>query len=150
MIRRPPRSTQSRSSAASDVYKRQANFRLIYSIVTRGAVRSRSRISRSVSSSVMACRSSLNECLVAVDSPVAVHTLRVKPHGLERRLGVANCGGESRLGLEPPDPVLSGADYGLSERDTVRKRVIAERRGRNQSLGMLVGVAPPVSYTHLT
>eukprot|EP00657_Telonema_sp_P-1_P001715 TRINITY_DN14387_c0_g1_i1.p1 TRINITY_DN14387_c0_g1~~TRINITY_DN14387_c0_g1_i1.p1 ORF type:complete len:127 (-),score=22.41 TRINITY_DN14387_c0_g1_i1:453-833(-) len=27
MIRRPPRSTQSRSSAASDVYKRQANTR---------------------------------------------------------------------------------------------------------------------------
>ena len=28
MIRRPPRSTQSRSSAASDVYKRQVLFRL--------------------------------------------------------------------------------------------------------------------------
>ena len=28
MIRRPPRSTQSRSSAASDVYKRQALYRL--------------------------------------------------------------------------------------------------------------------------
>src|SRR5450756_3176823 len=27
MIRRPPRSTQSRSSAASDVYKRQGTFR---------------------------------------------------------------------------------------------------------------------------
>src|SRR5680860_1694727 len=28
MIRRPPRSTQSRSSAASDVYKRQGTFRV--------------------------------------------------------------------------------------------------------------------------
>src|SRR5450756_3226785 len=28
MIRRPPRSTQSRSSAASDVYKRQSRYRL--------------------------------------------------------------------------------------------------------------------------
>ena len=31
MIRRPPRSTQSRSSAASDVYKRQANARALLS-----------------------------------------------------------------------------------------------------------------------
>src|SRR5680860_700455 len=30
MIRRPPRSTQSRSSAASDVYKRQTIDRIIY------------------------------------------------------------------------------------------------------------------------
>src|SRR5450756_3153275 len=29
MIRRPPRSTQSRSSAASDVYKRQANYTIV-------------------------------------------------------------------------------------------------------------------------
>eukprot|EP00657_Telonema_sp_P-1_P002508 TRINITY_DN15819_c0_g1_i1.p2 TRINITY_DN15819_c0_g1~~TRINITY_DN15819_c0_g1_i1.p2 ORF type:complete len:121 (-),score=32.03 TRINITY_DN15819_c0_g1_i1:105-467(-) len=31
MIRRPPRSTQSRSSAASDVYKRQMEFESFYS-----------------------------------------------------------------------------------------------------------------------
>ena len=31
MIRRPPRSTQSRSSAASDVYKRQAYLKAVYS-----------------------------------------------------------------------------------------------------------------------
>ena len=30
MIRRPPRSTQSRSSAASDVYKRQQTYSFIY------------------------------------------------------------------------------------------------------------------------
>src|SRR5665809_172231 len=29
MIRRPPRSTQSRSSAASDVYKRQGDYRVV-------------------------------------------------------------------------------------------------------------------------
>ena len=33
MIRRPPRSTQSRSSAASDVYKRQAQRNLFLNIV---------------------------------------------------------------------------------------------------------------------
>src|SRR5665809_39541 len=37
MIRRPPRSTQSRSSAASDVYKRQPQFRaLVYCAVYLG------------------------------------------------------------------------------------------------------------------
>src|SRR5450756_2476700 len=38
MIRRPPRSTQSRSSAASDVYKRQATFVALTIGVTYGAV----------------------------------------------------------------------------------------------------------------
>ena len=33
MIRRPPRSTQSRSSAASDVYKRQVDNFIIITIV---------------------------------------------------------------------------------------------------------------------
>src|SRR5450756_3127049 len=37
MIRRPPRSTQSRSSAASDVYKRQVMETEIYSIVQKVA-----------------------------------------------------------------------------------------------------------------
>src|SRR5680860_1908062 len=37
MIRRPPRSTQSRSSAASDVYKRQTLLRLIAGIETPDA-----------------------------------------------------------------------------------------------------------------
>src|SRR5680860_1864629 len=36
MIRRPPRSTQSRSSAASDVYKRQAVFSNMCSSVREG------------------------------------------------------------------------------------------------------------------
>ena len=35
MIRRPPRSTQSRSSAASDVYKRQEIARLVEAVVAR-------------------------------------------------------------------------------------------------------------------
>src|SRR5680860_654136 len=35
MIRRPPRSTQSRSSAASDVYKRQAVARLVFAQLGR-------------------------------------------------------------------------------------------------------------------
>src|SRR5450756_406217 len=34
MIRRPPRSTQSRSSAASDVYKRQAVFEAMIALMT--------------------------------------------------------------------------------------------------------------------
>src|SRR5450756_2883231 len=38
MIRRPPRSTQSRSSAASDVYKRQDINNLAYALMVRGAV----------------------------------------------------------------------------------------------------------------
>src|SRR5450756_1031566 len=37
MIRRPPRSTQSRSSAASDVYKRQSLATVTPSLVMRGA-----------------------------------------------------------------------------------------------------------------
>ena len=36
MIRRPPRSTQSRSSAASDVYKRQREVRIYRSIKLNG------------------------------------------------------------------------------------------------------------------
>src|SRR5450756_3065398 len=40
MIRRPPRSTQSRSSAASDVYKRQILF-LSLAATTRGLLRDR-------------------------------------------------------------------------------------------------------------
>src|SRR5450756_1966578 len=33
MIRRPPRSTQSRSSAASDVYKRQTQYRFPFQVI---------------------------------------------------------------------------------------------------------------------
>eukprot|EP01017_Pseudomicrothorax_dubius_P023309 TRINITY_DN24967_c0_g1_i1.p1 TRINITY_DN24967_c0_g1~~TRINITY_DN24967_c0_g1_i1.p1 ORF type:complete len:192 (+),score=28.63 TRINITY_DN24967_c0_g1_i1:9-584(+) len=38
MIRRPPRSTQSRSSAASDVYKRQAAFQMSAGMLFKGAI----------------------------------------------------------------------------------------------------------------
>src|SRR5664280_3494181 len=38
MIRRPPRSTLSSSSAASDVYKRQAKYRLGMTVVGMGSV----------------------------------------------------------------------------------------------------------------
>src|SRR5450756_1673005 len=38
MIRRPPRSTQSRSSAASDVYKRQVEHRIAHRQEQRGTV----------------------------------------------------------------------------------------------------------------
>src|SRR5450756_1402745 len=41
MIRRPPRSTQSRSSAASDVYKRQASWQSITRISCRPRLFSR-------------------------------------------------------------------------------------------------------------
>eukprot|EP01017_Pseudomicrothorax_dubius_P046587 TRINITY_DN8232_c0_g1_i2.p1 TRINITY_DN8232_c0_g1~~TRINITY_DN8232_c0_g1_i2.p1 ORF type:complete len:133 (+),score=30.34 TRINITY_DN8232_c0_g1_i2:35-433(+) len=39
MIRRPPRSTQSRSSAASDVYKRQGLYGMIHSNYLGGSTR---------------------------------------------------------------------------------------------------------------
>src|SRR5450756_2320362 len=44
MIRRPPRSTQSRSSAASDVYKRQAMFMFPGRLVVFDHLRSRMRL----------------------------------------------------------------------------------------------------------
>src|SRR5450756_3098154 len=38
MIRRPPRSTQSRSSAASDVYKRQHELKLIADLMNEAGI----------------------------------------------------------------------------------------------------------------
>src|SRR5450756_3145497 len=77
MIRRPPRSTQSRSSAASDVYKRQIKRRYPEVQTTLGV----SNVSFGLKPAVRVVLNSvfLHECVKAGLDSAIVHAARIVP-----------------------------------------------------------------------
>src|SRR5680860_1632770 len=85
MIRRPPRSTQSRSSAASDVYKRQA---LVKAVLDRLGVARTVVVGHSMGGEVATAFAAANpanvERLVLIDTPPKLETA----FDLKTRLGL--------------------------------------------------------------
>src|SRR5680860_1916683 len=125
MIRRPPRSTQSRSSAASDVYKRQS-----YSCV---------RLRPS-------CGRDETRFLLAVPRPShrrkasRLHVLVEEAHQIQGHLRAED-------GVEGPVGLVSGTDEDSLGRQGVHVRCAVELRGyvgEEPAFGIVA-----VSYTHL-
>src|SRR5450756_3191576 len=123
MIRRPPRSTQSRSSAASDVYKRQIQDRTDSLQIGAPAVRDDS-LERPLSGSRVIYKDTeqVNICIGS--------------RGLRR-------GHPDRFALAVLDNILGGS---MSSR---LFQTIREEQGLAYSIYSYTGMMP-VSYTHLT
>src|SRR5680860_1613597 len=129
MIRRPPRSTQSRSSAASDVYKRQANVR-------RCAVGGGSSLTsqRYADSLVRVCEVAVAHATEQARPPAAVTLVVDWPTLTRGRLG--RCDGELSGPIHPQDVQRLLCDCSVS-------RVVTGTEGMPLDVGRSRRTVPP-------
>src|SRR5450756_145473 len=143
MIRRPPRSTQSRSSAASDVYKRQPAS--VHSEVTQAPL--------------AGARVDPRRAL-AEEGAAGAHLVQdlVQPELVPHRDAGERLTCESR-DLHVEDDLLEVEDHGATQQTRADQDVRVGERHQQAAVGLLPGRldvglvvlrAEAVSYTHLT